>query len=131
VYHTVFYFVPKNEATETAVLCLDLLTVLANLGLNVAVFVAEKESADSWKDYDEEGCDTTMTTNGLNAIAGVAYFAAFFFKNQGPPVGSVISAAGAAIMTGCVGGAAVLEGVVFKHQYDLDKRIAINSGPPF
>lgn len=97
------------------------------MGLNIAVFIAEKDNSSSWKDYDEEVSENTMAANSLNALASVAYFTAFFFKSKNP----VVSAVGAALMTGTVGGAAVLEGVVFKHQYDLQKRIAINSGPPF
>jgi hypothetical protein len=34
-------------------------------------------------------------------------------------------------MAGTVGGAAVLEGMMFKHQYDRKRRIAVTSGTPF
>ena len=127
VYHTIFYFVKSNDLANRAVLCLDLLTVLANLGLSIAVFDAEKKAAATWNDYDEETCHTSLVTNGLNAVAGVAYFTAFFFKHANPPV----SAIGAAIMVGTVGGSAALEGIIFKHRYDLQKHIILTSRPPF
>ena len=113
VYYTIFYFVKSND--------------LANLGLWIAVFDAEKKAAATWNDYDEETCHTSLVTNGLNAVAGVAYFTAFFFKHANPPV----SAVGAAIMVGTVGGSAALEGIIFKHQYDLQKHVMLTSGPPF
>jgi hypothetical protein len=50
VYHIIFFFVPSIEATDTAVLCLDLLTTLANLGLNISVFIAEKDATWTWSD---------------------------------------------------------------------------------
>ena len=104
-----------------------MITVLANLGLSIAVFVAEKDAASTWNDYDDEVCETSMMTNGLNAVAGIAYFTAFFFKKLNPTV----SAAGAAIMVGTVGGSAVLEGFIFKHQYDKARRPRLIQGPPF
>lgn len=108
-------------------LCLDLVTTLANLGLNIAIFVAEKDAAATWEDYNEDTSEQTMVANALNTVAGIAYFAAFMFKKSQPHV----SAIGSAVMIGTVAGAAVLEGVMFKQQYDEKRRIAITAAPGF
>ncbi|RBR22926.1 uncharacterized protein FIESC28_04224 [Fusarium coffeatum] len=126
VYHTVAFFIPSKAAFEKVVLVFDLLTVLANLGLSIAVGIEEAKAGSSWKDYDEGANATGFITSGLNALAGIAYFTAFFFK-QNPE----ISAVGAAVMTGTMAGGAVLQGIVFKLQYDSTKRAALNSPPPF
>ncbi|KAG7418292.1 hypothetical protein Forpe1208_v003738 [Fusarium oxysporum f. sp. rapae] len=126
VYHTFAFFVKGKGSVEKVVLVLDLLTVFANLGLSVAVGVEETKAADSWKDYDKEAKETGFITSGLNTLAGVAYFTAFFFKAN-----PEISSASAAVMVGTVAAGAALEGMVFKLQYDKTKKAALPSPPPF
>ncbi|TXC08244.1 hypothetical protein FocTR4_00004234 [Fusarium oxysporum f. sp. cubense] len=126
VYHTFAFFVKGKGSVEKVTLVLDLLTVLANLGLSVAVGVEETKAANSWKDYDKEATETGFITSGLNTLAGVAYFTAFFFKTN-----PEISAASAAVMVGTVAAGAALEGMVFKLQYDKSRRVALPSPPPF
>jgi hypothetical protein len=126
VYHTVAFFAKGGPAFEKVVLSLDLLTVLANLGLSIAVGVAEHQAARTWKDYNEDTTNTGSITAGLNAVAGIAYFTAFFFKSNPD-----ISAAGAAVMIGTMAGATVLQGIVFKLQYDVQTRPALTSPPAF
>lgn len=111
---------------EKVVLSLDLLTVLANLGLSIAVGVAEHQAAQTWKDYNEDATNTAFITAGLNAVAGIGYFTAFFFKSNPD-----ISAGGAAVMIGTMGGVTVLQGIVFKLQYDAQTRPALTSPPAF
>ncbi|KAF5655281.1 hypothetical protein F25303_689 [Fusarium sp. NRRL 25303] len=125
-YHTFAFFVKGKSSVEKIVLVLDLLTVFANLGLSIAVGVEETKAADSWEDYDKDATETGFITSGLNTLAGVAYFTAFFFKtNPG------ISSASAAVMVGTVAAGAALEGMVFKLQYDKSRKIALPSPPPF
>lgn len=126
MYHTIAFFTKGGPVFEKVVLSLDLLTVFANLGLSVAVGIAEHEAGDKWKDYDEAATNNGFITSGLNALAGIAYFTAFFFKTNPD-----ISAVGAAVMVGTMGGAAVLEGIVFKLQYDAQKKPILTSPPAF
>lgn len=92
--------------------------MLANFGLSVAVGVAEHEAATAWEEYDEDETDTALVAAGLNALSGIAYFTAFAFKSTNPD----ISAGGACVMIGTMAGTAVVDGVVFKVQYDASKR---------
>ncbi|EMT74676.1 hypothetical protein FOC4_h10017051, partial [Fusarium odoratissimum] len=62
VYHTFAFFVKGKGSVEKVTLVLDLLTVLANLGLSVAVGVEETKAANSWKDYDKEATETGFIT---------------------------------------------------------------------
>ncbi|QGI67640.1 hypothetical protein CEK26_011593 [Fusarium fujikuroi] len=125
-YHTFAFFVKGKSSVEKVVLVLDLLTVFANLGLSIAVGVEETKAADSWEGYDKDATETGFITSGLNTLAGVAYFTAFFFKtNPG------ISSASAAVMVGTVAAGAALEGMVFKLQYDKSRKIALPSPLPF
>ncbi|KAF5266182.1 hypothetical protein FOXYS1_2984 [Fusarium oxysporum] len=62
VYHTFAFFVKGKGSAKKVVLVLDLLTVFANLGLSVAVGVAETKAADSRKDYDKEATETGFIT---------------------------------------------------------------------
>ncbi|SCO55468.1 uncharacterized protein FFMR_12624 [Fusarium fujikuroi] len=94
--------------------------------LSIAVGVEETKAADSWEGYDKDATETGFITSGLNTLAGVAYFTAFFFKtNPG------ISSASAAVMVGTVAAGAALEGMVFKLQYDKSRKIALPSPLPF
>jgi hypothetical protein len=99
---------------EIPILVLDLLTVLANFGLSIAVGVAEHKAALTWKDYNEGDTNIAITSASLNAVAGVGYFTAFMFKTANPPVGAV----GAAVMIGTMGGALVLKGAIFESKYN-------------
>ena len=112
-YHTVAYFAYLGSKGEKALLCLDLLTVLASFGLSIAICKAEDEAASTWEDYDDDENSSAMVSSGLNTVASIAYFTAFFFKSTNPEVSLV----GAALMTGTMGGMAALEGIVFKMQY--------------
>lgn len=123
----VAFFAKGGPVFEKVVLSLDLLSVLANFGLSIATGVAEHDAGTKWKDYDEDTTNTGFVTAGLNALAGIAYFTAFFFKSTNPD----ISAGGAAVMVGTMGGFAVLEGLAFKLQYDALKRPVLTSPPAF
>lgn len=107
------------------VLGLDMLTTLANLGLSIAVGVAENKAEDSWDVYDRESTDIGFFLGGLNALAGTAYFTAFVFKSSQPHISGI--AAGAMIGTGV--GTAILEGIIFKKKYD-GQRAILSPGPP-
>ncbi|KAG9758073.1 hypothetical protein KCU73_g4084, partial [Aureobasidium melanogenum] len=126
VYHTIAFFAKGGETADKVVLALDLLTVLANMGLSIAIGVAEHQVGDKWEDYEEDATNTGFITTGLNALAGIGYFTAFFFKTNPD-----ISAGGAAVMIGTMAGAAALEGIVFKLQYDAQKKPGFTSPPPF
>ncbi|KAF7502179.1 hypothetical protein GJ744_006768 [Endocarpon pusillum] len=126
-YHVLSFFVKGRGSFEKVVLGLDLLTILANLGLSIAVGIAEHKAGGTWKDYDEDATNTSFITSGLNALAGIAYFAAFAFKTSQPE----ISAVGACVMIGTMAGAAALEGTVLKIQYDALKRPTLVSPPAF
>ncbi|KAH0372867.1 hypothetical protein KCU65_g919, partial [Aureobasidium melanogenum] len=126
IYHTVAFFAKGGETADRVVLALDLLTVLANMGLSIATGVAEHQAGHSWKDYEEDATNTSFVTTGLNTLAGIGYFTAFFFKTNPD-----ISAGGAAVMIGTMGGAAALQGIVLKLQYDAKKRPVITSPSPF
>ena len=126
-YHILAFFIPNNPAFEATVHCLDLLTVLANLGLSVAVGIEEHKAAKEWADYEEAATNTGFVTAGINAVAGIAYFIAFMFKTTNPD----ISAVGACVMVGTMTGTAILEGVQFKMQYDDSKRPALSTAPAF
>ncbi|KAL1876851.1 hypothetical protein VTK73DRAFT_9153 [Phialemonium thermophilum] len=124
-YHTLAYFSKSKGKLEKVILGLDLLTVLATFGLSLAVGIAEHEAAATWDDYEEDDTNTGMITAGLNALAGIGYFTAFMFKATNPD----ISAGGAAVMIGTMGGTAALEGIMFKLQYDALRRPRLVSGP--
>jgi len=126
-YHIIAFFSKGGAVKEKVVLGLDLLTVLANFGLSIAIAVAEHKASDTWKDYDEDATNTGIISAGLNAVAGISYVTAFLLKEANPP----ISAVGAAIMIGTMGGAAVLQGAVFKMQYDELRSPRLASGPSF
>lgn len=99
--------------------------MLATFGLSLAVGIAEHEAAATWDDYEEDDTNSAIVTASLNALAGIGYFTAFMFKTNNPD----ISAGGAAVMIGTMGGATVLEGIMFKLQYDALRRPRLVSGP--
>ncbi|KAK1774877.1 hypothetical protein QBC45DRAFT_489404 [Copromyces sp. CBS 386.78] len=127
LYHTVAYFAPEKPLIDDTILCLDLLTVLANFGLSIAVGVAEHEAAHTWKNYDPDATNTAMVSAGLNAIAGVGYFVAFFFRSKEPN----IAVAGLVIMGGTMAGVTTLNGVKYKLQYDKKKSPSLTTPPAF
>lgn len=126
-YHIVAYFIKKRNIVKNVVLGLDLITVLANLGLSIKVGIEEHNAGSKWDDYEEEATDTGFVTAGMNAVAGIAYFIAFAMQSSQPHV----SAVGAIVMTGTVAGTAVLEGIIFKQKYDAQKKPLLPAPPAF
>ncbi len=119
------FFTKSKSKFEKVTLCLDLLTVLATLGLSIAVSIEEQDAAESWKDYDEDTMINGILAAGLNALSGVCYFTAHMLKSSNPD----ISAGAAAIMVGTVGGTAVVGAISFDVQYRKDTSIRL-VGPP-
>src|SRR5689334_17285651 len=68
--HVAAFFAGDNEAIDKG-LFVSTSSPLANLGLSMAVFVAEYQAAGSWKDYRESETSTSVVGCGLSKIAGI------------------------------------------------------------
>ena len=116
--HLVALFLDGGEAAEKALLVFDLVSSLVNFGLEQAACISEIDDGSSWKDYDGEVTSMTSVSSGLNAIAAIGYFTAFMFKKDEVEV----TAVGMVVLEIGTVGLAVVEGVMFKWQYDKDRK---------
>ncbi|KAF7870614.1 hypothetical protein EAF04_004358 [Stromatinia cepivora] len=116
--HLLVLFLEGGEDAEKPLLVFDLVSSLVNFGLEQAACISEVDDGSSWKDYDGDVTSMTSVSSGLNAIAAVGYFTAFMFKKDQVEV----TAVGMVVLEIGTVGLAVVEGVIFKWQYDKDRK---------
>jgi len=102
----------ENPVADQVMLCIDLLSTLANFGIYSAVYIEELD-ARSWKGYNEELTLVKGADNFLEALAGIGYFTSFTFKEKAPQVTVV----GLGCMQVKSVGAIVVKGINLRMEY--------------
>jgi hypothetical protein len=116
--HLLLLAIPTNDSADKAMLVFDLISALVNFGLQQATSIAEVDAANTWKEYDPAAVGMGSLSSGLNAIAAVGYFTAFMFKLEDVE----ITALGVVVLEVGTVGLAVVEGILFKFQYDKQRK---------
>jgi len=94
-------------------LCLDLLTALASLGIYSIVYIDEL-AATSWEECDEGRTINAGVDNFLEVVVAIGYLLAFAFEGKE----STETAAGLAYLTAAAMGGVITKGVKFRLEYE-------------